>query len=197
MTKTFTRAGISTLNGTVTYRFANDVNRESVLANNGHTDIQMFDLGEAMTKDLAVQFLNAMGIVAATGVSRAKTQKPAKIEEPVLDTEAIKNEMLEQAHIAAMDLLNTRYQGRDAGGCGFAWVTIYPEHKGNTTAGRAERKVIQAMGFRKDWTGKAYEFWNPSEWGGQNIDVKEAGANAAAIVLRKYYFNAHAGSRLD
>jgi hypothetical protein len=110
---------------------------------------------------------------------------------------AIRNEMLEQAHTVAMDTLNTRYGGKDWYACGFAWVTIYPKHKGNTRDGREERKLLEAMGFRKDWTGKAYEYWNPSKWPGQNVDVKEAGARAAADVLRKYGFTAYAGSRLD
>jgi hypothetical protein len=116
---------------------------------------------------------------------------------------AIRNEMLEQAHTVAMDLLNTRYGGQDAYACGFAWVTIYPkfENKGNTRLGKAERQVfnqlMEDIGFSLDYTGKAYQFWNPSKWGGQNIDVKEAGAQAAALVLRKYGFTAYAGSRLD
>lgn len=112
-----------------------------------------------------------------------------------MNTVAIVNEMLEQAAEVAEAKL--REIGGDRYACGFAWVTIYPEHKGNTTAGRAERKIIEAMGFRKDYTGKAYEYWNPSKWGGQNVDVKEAGARAAANVLRKYGFKAYAGSRLD
>jgi hypothetical protein len=108
---------------------------------------------------------------------------------------AIRNEMLEQAAEVAEAKL--REIGGDRYACGFAWVTIYPEHKGNTRAGKAERKVLEDIGFRKDWTGKAYEFWNPSQWPGQNVDVKEAGARAAADVLRKYGFKAYAGSRLD
>ena len=112
-----------------------------------------------------------------------------------MNTVAIVNEMLEQAAEVAEAKL--REIGGDRYACGFAWVTIYPEHKGNTTAGRAERKIIEAMGFCKDYTGKAYEYWNPSKWGGQNVDVKEAGARAAANVLRKYGFKAYAGSRLD
>lgn len=112
-----------------------------------------------------------------------------------MNTVAVVNEMLEQAAEVADAKL--REIGGDRYACGYAWVTIYPEHKGNTTAGRAERKVIEAMGFRKDHTGKAYEYWNPSKWGGQNVDVKEAGARAAANVLRKYGFKAYAGSRLD
>jgi hypothetical protein len=108
---------------------------------------------------------------------------------------AIRNEMLEQAAEAAEAKL--REIGGDRYACGFAWTTIYPEHKGNTRAGRVERQILEEIGFRKDYTGKAYEFWNPSKWGGQNIDVKEAGARAAADVLCKYGFRAYASSRLD
>ena len=114
-----------------------------------------------------------------------------------MNTTAIVNEMLEQANEVAMDMLNKHFGGKDMYACGFAWVTVYPQHKGNTTAGRAERRVFEAMGFRKDWTGKVYEYWNPSKWHGQNVDVKLAGARAAANVLRKYGFKASAGSRLD
>jgi len=112
-----------------------------------------------------------------------------------MNTVAVVNEMLEQA--AEVAEVKLREIGGDRYACGFAWVTVYPVYKGNTKAGREERKVLEAMGFRKDWTGKAYEYWNPSKWGGQNVDVKEAGARAAADVLRKYGFKAYAGSRLD
>jgi len=81
--------------------------------------------------------------------------------------------------------------------CGFAWVTVYPEHKGNTRAGKAERKILEAMGFRKDWTGKAYELWNPTGYAGQSMDVKEVGAQAYAEVLRGAGFKAYMGSRAD
>ena len=81
--------------------------------------------------------------------------------------------------------------------CGFAWVTVYPEHKGNTRAGKAERAVLTAMGFRKDWTGKAYELWNPTGYAGQSMDVKEVGAQAYAEVLRGAGFKAYMGSRAD
>lgn len=81
--------------------------------------------------------------------------------------------------------------------CGFAWVTVYPEHKGNTRAGKAERAVLAQMGFRKDWTGKAYELWNPTGYAGQSMDVKEVGAQAYAEVLRQHGFKAYMGSRAD
>ena len=81
--------------------------------------------------------------------------------------------------------------------CGFAWVTIHPEHKGNTRLGKLERRVIEAMGFRKDWTGKAYQLWNCTGYAGQSMDVKEAGAQAYAEVLRGAGFKAYMGSRAD
>ena len=81
--------------------------------------------------------------------------------------------------------------------CGFAWVTVYPKHKGNTRAGKQERAVLESMGFRKDWTGKAYELWNPTGYRGQSMDVKEVGASAYAEVLRQQGFTAYAGSRAD
>ena len=81
--------------------------------------------------------------------------------------------------------------------CGFAWVTVYPEHKGNTRLGKLERRVIEAMGFRKDWTGKAYQLWNCTGYAGQSMDVKEAGAQAYAEVLQHYGFKAYMGSRAD
>lgn len=109
----------------------------------------------------------------------------------------IRAEMLTEAKVAADKFFQEKLDGIDQYACGFAWVTIYPEHKGNTKAGREERKILESLGMRKDWTGKAYEIWNPSGHGCQNVDTKEAGAVAAANVLKKYGFKAYAGSRLD
>ena len=58
MEKTFTVAGTSKLNGTVKFRFANDLkSRTAVLTRNGHTDINLVELPEAMTKERAIAFL--------------------------------------------------------------------------------------------------------------------------------------------
>lgn len=97
-----------------------------------------------------------------------------------------------EARKAADEFFQTRLNGQDQYACGFAWVDIYGV-KGNTKLGRA----MKAAGLRKDWTGKAFQIWNPSEHGCQNIDTKEAGAYAAAKVFEKYGFRAYAGSRLD
>jgi hypothetical protein len=112
------------------------------------------------------------------------------------DIEAIRIEMLNEAATAAKELFNIKSTDH-WGDCGFAWTTISPLHKGNTKAGKAERKRIEQLGFTKDWTGKAYQLWDPARYGGQRIDIKEAGAVAAANVLKRYGFKASAGSRLD
>lgn len=111
-----------------------------------------------------------------------------------MDTNAIKTEMLDAARKAEAEF---RAKYGEPFYCGFAWVTIYPKHKGNTKDGRAERQVFESLGFKKDWTGKAYQMWNPGGSGTQSMDVKETGAQAAADVLRKYGFNAYMGSRAD
>ena len=75
--------------------------------------------------------------------------------------------------------------------CGFAWVNIYGV-KGNTKLG----KRFKQAGLTKDYT-QAYSIWNPGKYGGQSMDVKEAGASAYAAVLNAYGFRASAGSRAD
>lgn len=114
----------------------------------------------------------------------------------MLDTVAIANELHVEAAKAAKELAEKYYNGRDGGACGFAWVTIYPQSKGNTKLGKIERSVLKAMGFRPSYD-KGFQIWDPANWPGQSIDIKEAGAIAAANVLKKYGFNAYAGSRLD
>ncbi len=95
--------------------------------------------------------------------------------------------LAEQASIAMYD----RMGRKDQYACGFAWVNIHGI-KGNTKLGRAMKEA----GVRQDYT-KAFQLWNPSGLPVQNIDCKEAGAEACAKVLQKYGFQAYAGSRLD
>lgn len=75
--------------------------------------------------------------------------------------------------------------------CGFAWTSIY-KIKGNTKLGRA----LTAAGVRQSYD-RSFQLYNPAGWPGQSMDVKEAGARAAALVLRRYGFDAYAGSRAD
>ena len=95
------------------------------------------------------------------------------------------------AEQAAEQYENTYFADGGWGACGFAWVDIWGI-KGNTKLGRA----LKAAGVNKSYNG-AYQIWNPSKYPTQNIDTLEAGAQAAARVLKGYGFTAYAGSRLD
>jgi len=57
MSKSFTHAGVSKLDGEFKVRFANDSLRTKVLIKNGHTDIDIIELKTAMTKEEAVAYL--------------------------------------------------------------------------------------------------------------------------------------------
>lgn len=94
------------------------------------------------------------------------------------------------AEAASMEL----YQkfGRDAGMCGFAWVNVYVSRTNSK-----EAKELLAAGFKKDYKPKCLSMWNPGGLGVQNIDIKEAGAEAMATILRGAGLEAYAGSRLD
>ena len=105
--------------------------------------------------------------------------------------DAIVAEAREAAYRAADTFFRTQLGGQDQYACGFAWTNIYGV-KGNTKLG----KMLKAAGVRQDYT-KAFQLWNPSGLGVQNIDTLEEGARAAAEVFRKYGFDAYAGSRLD
>ena len=57
----FTVAGLSRQNGSLKLRFANDfVTRVKVLQRNGHKDIELVELKQAMTKDAAVAYLSTL-----------------------------------------------------------------------------------------------------------------------------------------
>jgi hypothetical protein len=114
-----------------------------------------------------------------------------------MDTVAVREEYTRAARETANRYYREQLGGADRYAAGFAWITVTPKHKGNTRAGKAERKVLADLGFRKDWTGKSWEVWNPSQHPCQNVDTKSAGAQAGAEVLRRYGLDAHAGSRLD
>ena len=114
-----------------------------------------------------------------------------------MDYNAIKEEAQAKAKAVGQRFLDDYYHGQDAGMCGFAWVNIRPANKGNTKAGKEERKILRAMGFELDWTGKEFQWWNPSGLGCQNVDAKVEGARVAERVLRSYGFHAYTGFRLD
>lgn len=92
--------------------------------------------------------------------------------------------------------------GVDRGACGFAWVTVdgnepiarfcrkeaaKPEHQNHS-----HRALYGSKGYPKGW-----QWWKPGQFGGQAVDVHEAGARAFRDVLGKYGIRADVGSRLD
>jgi hypothetical protein len=98
--KTFTVAGTSNLNGVIKYRFANDLKtRTATLARNGHTEIQLVELPEAMTKDAAIQYLLAQGHAVqpdAHSVAPAVTDAPEVITvAPAITEDAIQARLAE------------------------------------------------------------------------------------------------------
>ena len=66
-----------------------------------------------------------------------------------------------QATAAVDKFFNDVLKGEDQFACGFAWVTVYPENKGNTKLGKQERAGLESIGFSKKKTGKALQLWNP------------------------------------
>jgi len=97
---------------------------------------------------------------------------------------------IELAKTASM----TAYQkmGGDMYACGFAWVDVYVDR----TNSKQAQELIKA-GFKKDYKPKCLSMWNPGGLGVQNIDIKEAGADALASYLSALGLKAYSGSRLD
>ena len=94
------------------------------------------------------------------------------------------------AHVASVAMYNKI--GGDRFACGFAWVNVYVDR----TNSKQAKELIKA-GFKKDYRPKCLSMWNPGDVNVQNIDIKEAGAEAMATYLRTLGLNAYAGSRLD
>ena len=69
--KTFTVCGVSTSTDGTKVRFANDSMRVKVLAKNGHTDIMLIELPEAMTKLAAVAFIADLPEFSGDGAQEA------------------------------------------------------------------------------------------------------------------------------
>lgn len=77
-TKTFAVTGVSTQAGKTKIRFANDVMRIKVLAKNGHTDIQLVDLPQEMTKAEIAQYLIETGFGKGNAAIEAAIKDLAK-----------------------------------------------------------------------------------------------------------------------
>jgi len=71
---TYKIAGVSRLNGEFKVRFANDMTRVKVLAKNGHSDIDLIELKEPMTKENAVAFLLSIDFATRDGKTNDEVQ---------------------------------------------------------------------------------------------------------------------------
>jgi hypothetical protein len=118
-------------------------------------------------------------------------QKELDMEYTAEQIQNILTEAKTEARQAAEKYFQEKLGGKDQYACGFAWVDIFGI-KGNTRLGKA----FKAAGVRKSYSG-SFQIWNPADFGCQNIDTLEAGAEAAAKVFERYGFRAYAGSRLD
>jgi len=90
MSNTFTHAGVSKQNGEFKVRFANDALRTKVLIKNGHTDIDLMELPNPMTKEEVVAFLVKIDFATRDGATNEavkaailaeadkRSEKPAK-----------------------------------------------------------------------------------------------------------------------
>jgi hypothetical protein len=98
MSKLFTIAGTSVLNGVRTYRFANGSVkvRVGVLRRNDHSEIELFELPEAMDKDVAIQWLSTQGIEAIKPVTGRAAGAP-------IDPEILAQQAIEAAERAAAE----------------------------------------------------------------------------------------------
>lgn len=74
MSKSFTHAGVSKLDGEFKVRFANDASRIKVLIKNGHTDIDIVELKNPMTKEEAVAYLLSIDFATRDGVTNEAVQ---------------------------------------------------------------------------------------------------------------------------
>ena len=80
MSKLFAFAGTCTENGATVYKFANDANRAKALERFGCTDIKMIELPFTMSKEAAIDYLNAQGMTATKPARAAKAAKPATVK---------------------------------------------------------------------------------------------------------------------
>ena len=115
------------------------------------------------------------------------SQNPLLLDEATLVE--IFAEAKRRAYTAAVEYSQKYFGGAYGGLRGSAWVEIHGI-KGNTKLARALKKI----GIKQDYN-RAFSVWNPSGLTVQSVDIKEAGARAAARYLRTFGFNVYVGSR--
>ena len=86
MEKTFKFAGVSTRNGVIKARFANDQMRVKVLAKTGSSDIDLIELKEPMTKAAAIAFLISINFDNGNAEVRAALEAGLEKRTPKVKT---------------------------------------------------------------------------------------------------------------
>jgi hypothetical protein len=81
MSKKFSYAGVSTLNGVCKVRFGNDESRAKVLAHRGHTDVKLKALDKPMSREEAIIHLYATRFMRDDKFARATLAAAAKMVE--------------------------------------------------------------------------------------------------------------------
>jgi len=76
----FSHAGTSTQNGVTKVRYANDAMRTKVLIKNGHTNVDIIELREPMTKEDAIAYLLSIDFATKDGVTSAVVQAALEAE---------------------------------------------------------------------------------------------------------------------
>lgn len=76
----FSHAGVSRLNGEFKVRFCNDALRVKVLAKNGHTDIDIIQLKEAMSKEDVIAYLMEIDFATKHGATNQEVQAALEAE---------------------------------------------------------------------------------------------------------------------
>lgn len=107
------------------------------------------------------------------------------------ELQAILEKAKDCASKRALLYFNDALHGQDTGTCGYAWVRIF-DIKGNSKMGRK----LKQLGLDQD-SSRAFVLWMPGRAPCQSMAPHEAGASAAAEILKDYGFTAYACSRVD
>lgn len=81
MSKTYSHAGVSRLDGEFKVRFANDALRVKVLSKNGHKDIDIIELKAPMSKEDAVAYLISIDFATRDGVTNQEVRAALEAEQ--------------------------------------------------------------------------------------------------------------------
>jgi len=76
----FSHAGTSTQNGVTKVRYANDAMRTKVLIKNGHTNVDIIELREPMSKEDAIAYLISIDFANKNGTVDAAVQAALEAE---------------------------------------------------------------------------------------------------------------------